>query len=718
MDYFKQFQKHIQNHDYPEFLTLWEEYCLGDEIDPKELKKTLQLVKDSDLSVPFGRHVENALVLWEKLQDEPFAHEIFKLIIDLQTTNTPELGNLTFTYLQNKYGQSKHFNEKIRLIGLRERQDFKGAVRNFELLNHINGGSFVYHNGGWGVGEIMDVSFLREQISLEFDYVPGLKDLSFQNAFNTLTPIPNDHFLARRFGNPDDLEILAKKDPVGVIRMALKDLGPLSAAEIKDELCGLVIQEEEWAKWWQSTRAKIKKDTLIEVPSGLRHPFKLREEEVSHEDTLQTFLEKKPTSATLIQMVYAFIRDFPATLKNPEFRKSLQEKLTDALANHELTDAQELQIHYFLQDLTPEQELHSVEELIKRFSSVQDVINDISIIAFKKRTLQDVRKVREDWTPIFIDLLVAIEQNPIRDFILQELVNAGFEEEIKNRLNELLAFPAKQPQAFMWYFQKIMAKNAALPYSDEDGRQQFFESMLILLSQIEQSPSAREHVKKIHAFITNGRFANVRKIYEYSPKEIVQEFLLLATKCHSLTSHDIKILHSLAEVVHPSLKTKKSHTTTEEEEPLWTTQEGYEKLQERIKQIATVETVENAKEIEEARSHGDLRENSEYKYALEKRDRLQNELKTLSIQLNRARVLAPEDVSLDEVGVGAVVECVGNGDQVSYTLLGPWEADPDKHILSFQSKLAQSMAGKTVGEKVSIQGKDYTIKQIRNYFES
>lgn len=690
---------------------------MGDEIEPKELKKTLELVKDSDLSTPFGRHVENALALWEKLQDDPNAHEIFMLIIDIQTTNTPELASLAFSYLKNLHENSKHFNEKIRLVGLRDRQNFQGSVRNFELLNHFGVGQFVYHTGGWGVGEIMEVSFLREQIALEFDYVPGIKDLSFQNAFNTLKPISKEHFLARRFGNPDELEKFARKDPVAVIRMALKDLGPLTAAELKDELCEVVIPEAEWAKWWQSTRAKIKKDTLIEVPSGLKNPFKLRDEAVSHEETLQKFFEKKPSPTTLIQMVYAFLRDFPNTLKNDTFRMSLQEKLTDALSSHELTDAQELQIHYFLQDLSPEQELTSVSELIKRFVSVKDVIQDISIIAFKKRVLQDVRKVRDDWEEIFLDLLITIEQNPIRDFILQELINVGKEEEISEKLVELLAHPSKQPQAFMWYFQKIMAKNATLPFADDRGKERFFESMFILLNQIEQSANAREHVKKIHAFITNGRFAIVRKIFEHAEKPTVQEFLLLATKCQSLTSHDIKILHSLAEVVHPSLKKGRKVRDEEQEEPLWTTQDGYERLQARIKEIATVETVENAKEIEEARSHGDLRENSEYKYALEKRDRLQGELKMLSDQLNKARVLSPNDVTTDKVGVGAIVECDANGDSISYTLLGPWEADPEKGVLSFQSKLAQSMVGKTIGEKVSIQGKDYTIKGIRNYFE-
>lgn len=719
MDYYKQFHKHILNHDYAQFLSLWEEYCMGDEIEPKELKKILETVKESGLASPFGRHVENALILWEKYQDHKEAEAIFMLIIDLQTTNTPELADLTLTYLNKNYGDTKNFAEKIKLVGLRDRINFQGAVRNFILLHHLNVGNFVYHTGGWGVGEIMEASFIREQVSLEFDYVPGIKDLTFQNAFSNLLPIPKDHFLAQRFGNPDELEAFAKKEPITVIRKLLADLGPLTAAEIKDEMCELVIPEGEWQKWWQSTRAKIKKDTLIEVPHQLRDPFILRDQEVTHEEKLYAALSKKPDADDLIQIVYSFLRDFPNTLKNPDFRRSLQEKLTEALSSHELTDAQELQIHYFLQDVSPEQELSSVAELIKRFPSVEAIVKNIAIIAFKKRALQDIHKLRDEWQDVFINLLIDVEQNAIRDYLLQELLSSGKEAAVEEKLEMLLKEPSRQPQCFIWYCQKIMGKEKDLPLSDETGKQKFFESLLILLSQIEQSPQARDHVKKILTFITSGRYAHVRKIFGHTDVEMIKEYLLLASKCQSLTEHDIKIFHSLAEVVHPELKKlRKKHQVEEvEEEPIWTTSEGYAKLKTRIEEIATVETVENAKEIEVARSHGDLRENAEFKSALERRDRLQSELKLLSDQLNRARILTPEDIRTDAVSVGAMVDMDADGEETSFALLGPWEANPDEGILSFQSKLAQSLVGKTVGEKVSIQGKEYTIRSIKNYLE-
>ncbi len=721
MSYLDQFQKHLKHHDYPSFLTLWEEYCMGDEIDGEELKRTLIRVKNSEFVSPFGRHVEKALHLWGTIKETDLGHDVIKLIFDIQTTDTKELGNLAFEYLRQHNAEDSYFNDKIRLIGLRKMKTFQGAISNYELLTHMKKGNFVFHTGGWGVGEIMDFSFLREQLSIEFDYVGGTKDLSFSNAFKTLLPISDEHFLALRFGNPDELEERLKKNPVEVIHCMLRDLGPSTAAEIKDALCELVIPAEEWARWWQTARAKVKKDTMIETPEDTRNPFRLRETEVAHEDHLQKALEKKPDAAALIQMVYSFLRDFPQTIKNEEFRKNLEDKLKGTLSDAEISDAQELQLHFFMEDLSGGKTYAPTKELITRFTSPEDVIRDIEIVAFKKRALVEIRKLREDWPIFFLNLLLIVDQNPLRDYILTELLKIKKEAEVKVKLQDLLAFPTRHPQVLLWYFQKIM-KNSTLPLSDQEGQNLFFEAVLILLSSLEQSTGYRDLIKKILTFLTTQRYNNIRKIYKSSSKESVQEFLLLATKCQSFTEHDIKIFHSLAEVVHPSLANlgKKYEMDVEDESNvIWATQEGYQKIKERIKEISTSETVDNAKEIEAARALGDLRENAEFKAALERRDRLQSELRTLSEQFNRARILTTNDVTTNEVSVGVVVDCQSDGgEKISYTLLGPWEADPDKHILSFESKLAQNLMGKKPGDKVSFKGQTFTISHLRNYFKT
>lgn len=718
MGYLKDFQTHINNHDYPSFLKLWEEYCLADELEAEEVCEILRAVKSSDIAEPVGRHVERIIPLWEKMPEDKMSREVLKLIIDIQTANNNYLAELAYNYLKKHYSDHKHFNDRIRLIGLRGKEKFQGAISNYELLSHMEKGKHVFHTGGWGVGEIVDVSLVREQLTLEFDYVPGKKELSFATAFKTLVPIPDDHFLALRFGAPDLLEKKAKEDAVEIIRMLLRDLGPKTAAEIKDELCDLVIPAAEWTRWWQNTRSKIKKDTMIATPEGISEPFRLRKNELSHEERLQRVMENKPDANTLIQMVYTFLRDFPETLKNSDFKATLLAKMTEMLSYKEISPAQELQIHFFLQDLNNTKESPEINELIKRFDSIEKIIDSIEILSFKKRVLVEARKVRSEWQESFLDLLFKVGQAPLRDYILSELTTAKADAELKQKFQDLYTHPSKYPEAFMWYFQKLQSQKT-IPFSDKQGKIRFFEGLLILLSAVENNPEQREMVKKIHALLSADRFAIVRQMMASGSVEDAKEFILLASKSHSLSDHDQKIFQSLAEVAHPSIaksKKKQGSAPSQEETTIWTTHEGYLKLQHRIQQVATVETVENAKEIEIARAHGDLRENAEFKAALEKRDRLQSELKLLSEQLNLARVITKDDIITSEVGVGTVIECVDpKAQKITYTLLGPWDADPDKNILSFQSKLAQMLKGKAVGDKFTSQGTELTITAIRSY---
>lgn len=716
MSYLKDFRTHIEGHDHPAILKLWEEYCAGDEIDPVELKEILKEVKTSDVSETFGRHIERILPLWKNLPASPASHEILKLILDIQTTNSGQLADLALEDLTAHFGSNKSFSEKIRLVGLRSKDKFQGAISNFELLNHMDKGKYMFHTGGWGVGEVVEFSLLREQLSLEFDYVPGKKDLSFATAFKTLIPIPDDHFLALRFGKPDLLEQKAKEHPSEVIRMLLRDLGPKTAAEIKDELCDLVIPAKEWTRWWQNTRAKVKKDTMIQTPEELQEPFRLLQNEITHEERLRQVLENKPDANTLIQMVYTFMRDFPETLKNADFKEQLFVKLNDMLTFPELTTAQKFQIHFFLQDLKGVRDYPPFAELIHSAESLEGLLNGIEILNYKKRLLMQIRKHKTDWQAVFLNFFFKVDQATLRDYIMAELRDTPAQEALNQKIEELYAHPYRYPEAFLWYFQKLIGQKAET--HDKKVKTQLFESLLILLSHLENEPEQRERVKKIHNLLSAGRFAIVRQMMKEASVDDVKEFLLLASKCHSLSDHDQKIFHSLSEVAHPSLVKirKKSEGSPQESTLVWTTVEGYQKLQQRIQQIATVETVENAREIEVARSHGDLRENAEFKAALEKRDRLQSELKFLSEQLHRARILTREDISTEEVGIGTIVDCVNKkGDKITYTFLGPWEADPDRNILSFQSKLAQQLKGLAVKDTFTTQGEQYTITAIRSF---
>jgi transcription elongation factor GreA-like protein/transcription elongation GreA/GreB family factor len=725
MGYIKEIQTQITKRDFSKFLMLWEEYCSDENVDPNEYIQILELIKDSDFSAPFGKFVELGLPLWEAIQDNDTASDkVIRLIMDIQTTNSPALSAVAMEFIEKKFSSDPVYNERLRLIGLRPQSDFQRAISNYILLAHMAVGKCVFHTGGWGTGEIVEISRLREQMALEFEYLAGRKHLTFQNAFKTLIPLPDDNFLARRFVNPDDLEVDAKKDPVAIIKIVLRDLGPLTAAEIKEELCELVIPEKEWTRWWQNARAKLKKDTLIGTPSTLKDPFILRSEEITHEEQLHEEIHSSNDISKIIQTTYNYVRDFPNMLKKDDVKASIRQKITSLLEEDELKAHQELQIYIFLENLLDHhfEGGKTVKEIITLSQNLEELICSIDIIAFKKRALVAVKDFREDWQERFLSFLIRIQQSQLRDYLLKELSQGEAKEKLHTLLDDLLHHPKKSPETFVWYFQKINTKGSeTLPFSDQEGKCRLYESFLVLLHKIENNSEYRDLSKKMHQILTGKRYQSVRNIFEGSSLIFIKEFLLLASKCHTFSTHDHKILLSLAQVVYPVLAPSKK---TEDRLQLdgrivWTTEDGYRKTQERAQHIGTVEIIENAKEVEAARALGDLRENSEYKFAVERRRQLQGELKRLSDELNRARIITDQDVSSMEIGIGNVVNVSKeSGDKATYTILGPWDADPDKHILSFQSKLAQSLIGRKVNDKFTFLDEQYQIDGIKSFLKS
>ena len=717
MSYLNQFNEHLKTHNFSSFSNLWEEYCQGDEVSSKDFKRLLNLVLDAPFKESFGTMVTQGLPLLEKLDDSNYKNEIFSLIVDLQTTNDHSLADTIIDFLKQTYKEDSNFQLKLRLVGLKDKVNFQRSIRNFVLLSHLHAGNFVFHTAGWGVGEIIEVSFLREEIQVDLDLVQGTKTLSFANAFKTLTPLDKEHFLSQRFGDPDRLEAKAKENPLYVIHLLLKDLGPMNASEMKEELLELVIPEADWIKWWQNVRAKLKKDPRVTAPSSQKDPFILHDEALTHDERILKKIEKNTSPAQFIDLVYSFLRDFPQAIKNLELKSAISSYIEKALRLESLSDAEHLSLLFLLEDVNPGSVIEQINQKIIQASSLGHLVKNMNVNAYKRKIVSIASDQKDDPCEEIAQCLLSLDQYFIKDFILQLLIEQKQETLICTTLEQALLAPVNYAKTIPWYLQKLL-KTKTLPMATSEGKARFFEALLIIISNLEHKADHKELVKKMVQMLTNARFSLVREVFKSSSIEQIREFVLLATKCHIFTDQDIEIFHSLAEVVYPSLKKERKRAVVVEELPIiWSTQEGYQSIGEKIKHISTVETVENAKEIEEARSHGDLRENAEFKASLERRDRLQSELELLSSQYNQARILRKEDVKIDSVNVGVVVQCITpQGEEKIYTILGPFEADIKKNVISFQSKIAQDLIGKKKGEKVVVRNEELTITSLHNYF--
>jgi len=131
---------------------------------------------------------------------------------------------------------------------------------------------------------------------------------------------------------------------------------------------------------------------------------------------------------------------------------------------------------------------------------------------------------------------------------------------------------------------------------------------------------------------------------------------------------------------------------------------GYRKLEVELKRLREVDRPANVKAIEEARAHGDLAENAEYKFAKEQQGLIQGRMEYLEARLSRADVIDPAKLSGDRVVFGAVVELenLDTGEEVSYRIVGEDEADLENGTISVTSPMARGLIGKEAGDEVTI----------------
>ena len=132
------------------------------------------------------------------------------------------------------------------------------------------------------------------------------------------------------------------------------------------------------------------------------------------------------------------------------------------------------------------------------------------------------------------------------------------------------------------------------------------------------------------------------------------------------------------------------------------TREGFEALEQELKNLKGIERPNIIEAIAEARSHGDLSENAEYSAAKEKQSFIEGRIKELEAVTSRAQVIDPKMNKGNIIRFGAVVLVVDEDTDVEnkYQIVGDYEADIVKNKISISSPLAKALIGKEVGDVV------------------
>jgi len=138
--------------------------------------------------------------------------------------------------------------------------------------------------------------------------------------------------------------------------------------------------------------------------------------------------------------------------------------------------------------------------------------------------------------------------------------------------------------------------------------------------------------------------------------------------------------------------------------PLIVSWSSLEKRRAEYEAIVKVKIPENTKEIAIARSYGDLSENFEFKAAKQMQSVLMRRKAELEHMLHDARGTSFENPDTSRVSIGTIVTLrnAETNNEETYTILGAWDGDPDRHIISYQTAIGQALLGHEAGETVTL----------------
>lgn len=146
---------------------------------------------------------------------------------------------------------------------------------------------------------------------------------------------------------------------------------------------------------------------------------------------------------------------------------------------------------------------------------------------------------------------------------------------------------------------------------------------------------------------------------------------------------------------------------------------GHAKLKEELDKLKHVDRIQNIRDIEEARAHGDLSENAEYHAAKDRQGHIEARTRQVEDRLARAQVIDPKDQECDQIRFGATVELLDteNDEKVVYQLVGEDESDAKQGFISITSPVARALLGKAVSDVVTVKipkgTREFEVLKIR-----
>jgi transcription elongation GreA/GreB family factor len=658
---------------------------------------------------------------------ETQAGEIFSEVVDLyDDTGTPEQRVRLLTFVagalkkERKYRlaliealKAYHADKPaldvfIEPCGLKGDGSVLEALDVLEKMFAYDVGAYVLHASGWGVGKIHDIDPLAGELVIRFEDGRN-HQMPVTSAMETLQILDPEDWRVLKTFDTERFQKMCSDDPGEVVARILRQVGrPLDTKTMRDMLEGNVIESKQWSKWWATARRNALKRRDVGQADG--RASRLTYLEVNSEDSLEE-MRQVLSAKQVLDLAQNYLRNLGEEEQaNPEIIRELVPVLIQGATKHAgKNDPSSLELLMLADELSEEHGIPRDEIAMQMRGQVGDQLTFAARITAcknhrrQRRALAFLKEVLPDyWADRFV-ALVEISGSQLLEFLVDNLLEAGRLEDVQQLVREAYNKPEQRPEILIWARKRKSKERFAELLAPFDAKD-------LLLRTI----SLGQAVGKADRKLVMLQRAAVRDLVADNGKEFrqaISEFssdsarLLLRRLDRARRMSDVNRMQMISILydVHRDLHVEPDEVLPHDNDSvIYSTQQGIDKFRGEYEKLVNDDLPRIFEAVGKAASFGDLSENAEYTAALEERASMTTKAEKMQEDMRSAKPIDSELLIDGVATIGAKVHArnLASGEEVTYTLLGPWDADLDRAILDYHAPLAQAFLTHKAGETV------------------
>lgn len=711
------------------------------------------LIENNFEDIPFFEKIERLMVYnkekarlvtllyplveqYKQLEDWDKIIYLLKKILENEPTAVKARNDLIRAY-KAKYSNHSLLDDFLKMSEIgNNRKPIKNCIANFERNIVFDTNNYVLHRN-WGVGKIVSISSSNDSIIVDFQDKKNHK-LSIQMAINSLKPLKKDHIWVKYYENPDEIvELFNNNISAFLVEFLTSYNDVATVSDIKGEIIGRFLKRsEEWSKWWSKAKLALKKDPRIGFNPKKKDELIYRQKPISlAEELTEKFnaitdvnkkidialeaLEEPEAAEEAIDSFHQYY--FEEEENKDPFRRIVAYLFLDT---YESTNAN-------IDHVIPRKQTQKdIEQLITNLSMEEllQFSKQLNNVEMKKHYANLIRKHHPDYTRIFVELLFEIPVK-INKYIFSQLISESKFEELNIFIETVLNRAKEFPEVFLWVAKSILSGSWNFEWLKTSEISLVLKVFRLLkpLAKIEEKGTKLKNSANDILFGNNNKL--IKNVINNSEEDYIRKIYALYKEVPYISDIEKEKFYNLINEIKPDLKWDDYISSDDDDDDsnyipdniILVTRASLMEKKEELNRILHVEMLENSRDIGEAQEKGDLRENAEYKAAMERQTQLQAAAKKLEEEIKSAQILDMSNVKTDKINVGCTVKLINtaNNEEISYSVLGLWDANTEKNIISYQSPLGKSLLGKKVDEiaSVNFEGNktDFRVVEISRY---